>query len=278
MAKPRQGRQDEVMLIPFLDILCALIGVLILIIIVLSTAQLQRAAGRSPEDIHLAREYQALLKQQKELQKALEERRAELALLQKRLLELTAKQKLLADARKRFASSAEEALAVQLKAAAIQKEIDELKAQIDPIVKAMQPLQAEIDKLKQLLAEKKKKMDDKLASVVVRPSGSGARRGQRLFFIEANGPGIVVYLTKTQQLRVPTGGVAVDKAYNGFLAAVKNARNAMLIFLVRRDGWWTYQQAAGWAEQKFGLNTGKLPIPGDGPVDLSQFEKPRAGR
>ena len=266
------------MLIPFLDILSALIGILILIIIVLSTAQLQRAAGRSREDIHRAQEYQNLLKQQRELQKTLESRRAELALLQKRLQELTEKQKKLAEARKRFASSAEEAHAAQLKAAAIQKEIDELKAQIEPIMKALLPLQAEIDRLTKLLAEKKKKVDDKMASVVVRPSGSGARRNQRLFFIEANGPGIVVYLTKTQQIRVPTGSVSVDKTYNGFLAAVKNARNAALIFLVRRDGWWTYQQAAGWAEQKFGLNTGKLPIPGDGPVDLSQFENPRAGR
>jgi SHS2 domain-containing protein len=277
MAKPRQGRHDEVMLIPFLDILSALIGVLILIIIVLSTAQLQRAAGRTPEEMRLARTYQELLKEKKELEKLLEARRAELAALQKRLQELIEKQKNLAEARKRYASSAEEARAAQLKAAAIQKEIDELKAQIEPIVKAMQPLQAEIEKLKQLLAEKKKKMDNRLATVMVRPSGSGARRNQRLFFIEANGPGIVVYLTKTQQLRVPTGSVSVDKAYNGFLAAVRNARNASLIFLVRRDGWWTYQQAAGWAEQKFGLNTGKLPIPGDGPVDLSQFEK-RPGR
>ena len=186
MAKPRQGRHDEVMLIPFLDILCALIGVLILIIIVLSTAQLQRAAGRTREEIHRARTYQELLKEKKELEKTLEARRAELAALQKRLQELTEKQKSLAEARKRFASSADEARAAQLKAAAIQKEIDELKAQIDPILKAMQPLQAEIEKLKQLLAEKKKKMDDKLASVVVRPSGSGSdepaavlHRGQR---------------------------------------------------------------------------------------------------
>ena len=42
MVKRRSHRSDEIMLIPFLDILCSLIGVLVLIIVVLCVAQTQK--------------------------------------------------------------------------------------------------------------------------------------------------------------------------------------------------------------------------------------------
>ena len=32
-------------------------------------------------------------------------------------------------------------------------------------------------------------------------------------------------------------------------------------------------RGAGWAEQQFKLNSSKMPIPGQGKVDLSEFEK-----
>ena len=41
------------MLIPFLDILCSLIGVLVLIIVVLVVAQTQRIRGRTQEEVDL---------------------------------------------------------------------------------------------------------------------------------------------------------------------------------------------------------------------------------
>ena len=60
MAKRRQDNRDEVMLIPFLDILCSLIGVLILIIVVLCVAQTQQATGRSASDLALAQQHRSL--------------------------------------------------------------------------------------------------------------------------------------------------------------------------------------------------------------------------
>ena len=41
-------------MIPFLDILCSLIGVLVLIIVVLVIAQTQRINGRTREDVQLS--------------------------------------------------------------------------------------------------------------------------------------------------------------------------------------------------------------------------------
>jgi hypothetical protein len=45
------------------------------------------------------------------------------------------------------------------------------------------------------------------------------------------------------------------------------------VFLVRDDGWDAYIRGAGWAEGKFSIRTGKLPMPGKGPIDLSSFEE-----
>jgi uncharacterized protein YlxW (UPF0749 family) len=273
MAKPRSGKQDEVLLIPFLDILCSLIGILILIIIVVSAAQLQKVKGRTKQDVHLAQQYQKLLLRRKEQEALAAKLRAKVAELEKRRAELAAKERAFDELRVRLTLSADAVQANQKKAAAGQKEIADLLVQIKAIAAALPPLQGEIENLKKLLAERQKKPDDKLTPVIVRPSGSGTRRNQRLFFIEATGAGIVIYKSKTEQIRVAQNSVGVDKEYDAFLTRVRYTRNGALIFLIRKDGWWTYTRAAGWAEQRFGLNTGKLPLPGDGAIDLSLFEK-----
>jgi biopolymer transport protein ExbD len=66
MHKRTHRRSDEIMLIPFLDILCSLIGVLVLIIVVLCVAQTQKIRGRTPEELTRAQEHQKTLKQKKE--------------------------------------------------------------------------------------------------------------------------------------------------------------------------------------------------------------------
>ncbi|MFO1530648.1 MAG: hypothetical protein U1F77_13185 [Kiritimatiellia bacterium] len=149
-----------------------------------------------------------------------------------------------------------------------------LIAQLEALQKARPALQAEIDQLKKLLAERQKKPDDKPPAVVVQPSGSGQRQNQRLFFVEAGGAGIVFRRNGKEPVRVAKDSVGADQEYNDFLKAAKEAGNASLVFLIRRDGWWSYLRAAGWAEQSFGLPTTKLPIPGDGVIDLSLFGKP----
>lgn len=273
MAKPRQGRHDEVMLIPFLDILCSLIGVLILIIVVVCVAQLQKVKGRTKEDVALAQKYQLLLLQLQEQEKAAASLKLKVADLERLAEELAAKQQKLGELRQNIASSADAARSNKAAAAKLQKQIQDLVAQIAAIARAMPSLQTEFDNLKKLLAERQRKPDEKPAVMVVRSSGTGARQNQRLFFVEATGAGIVIHKNKTDQVRVTRDGVGVDKDYDAFLKSVKDTGNAALIFLIRRDGWGSYVRAAGWAEQEFSLNTGKLPIPGDGPVDLSLFEK-----
>jgi uncharacterized protein YlxW (UPF0749 family) len=283
MAGKRQSRQDEVMLIPFLDILCSLIGVLILIIVTVCVAQMQKVKGRTAEDMRTARKYQDLQRQQRELEKsaagakakadAADRKRAEEeAALDLKQKDLAARQQKLVELKKKLALSAEAAGTNKREAAAIQKQVEDLLAQIEAIKKSVPPLQQEISLLRKDLAERQKKPEEKPPSVIVRPSGSGTKQNQRLYFAEVNGAGVVIHKSKAELLRVPQASVGQDKDYNAFLQSVKSV-NGSLIFLVRKDGWGSYLKAAGWAEQAFSLNTGKLPIPGDGSVDLSLFEK-----
>lgn len=46
----------------------------------------------------------------------------------------------------------------------------------------------------------------------------------------------------------------------------------MVLFLVRKSGNDAYLWAAGHAESKFEVLTGKLPVPKDGEIDLSLFK------
>jgi len=48
----------------------------------------------------------------------------------------------------------------------------------------------------------------------------------------------------------------------------------MVIFLLREDGLNSYNRAAGWAENRYAVRHGKLPLPGQGAVDLSLFQSP----
>ena len=259
------------MLIPFLDILCSLIGIMILIVVVVCVAQMQKMNGRSKEDVARSQQYQELLRQLKELEKTTASAKAKMTEAEKRQQDLADKQKKLEELRKRLAQAAD-ADKNQEKADQVRKEIQKLLAQIATVTREIPPLQTEIAALKKRLAEQP--ADDKPRVAVVRPYGSGTKQNQPLFFVEATGAGIVFHKSKTEPVRVTAGAVGTDKDYDAFLKTVKAAANAKLFFLIRKDGWATYLRAAGWAEQEFGLNTGKLPVPGDGVLDLSLFEKP----
>ena len=81
MAKRRKGNHEEVMLIPFLDILCSLIGILVLIIVVLCVANTQQTNGRTPEEEATARKFAELSRQRKSIEKERSEVAAKLAKL-----------------------------------------------------------------------------------------------------------------------------------------------------------------------------------------------------
>jgi hypothetical protein len=173
MAKRRKANRDEVMMIPFLDILCALIGVLILIIVVLCVAQTRQSNGRTPEEESLARKFA-------ELTQMLKTAEQESAPLKTRLAELTATQAearareaRLTELRKHLEMSGAEAKTNKEQATVLQKQVENQVSQIEAIIRQVTPMAKEIEALKKELELRKKKPDDKPLPVLVQPSGSG---------------------------------------------------------------------------------------------------------
>jgi hypothetical protein len=273
MAKRRKGNHEEVMLIPFLDILCSLIGILVLIIVVLCVANTQQSNGRTPEEVATARKFADLSKQKKSLELDSIRLTSKIAELEALKTDSVEKQSRLTELKKRLNLTGEEATSNKAEAAKVQKQIEDLLPQIEALLRQMPTIQMEIEELNKQLAIRNKKPDEKPVPVVIQPSGTGQGGQKKLFFIETSNGSITLRKGLTERQNVGTGTLVTDQGYNDFLSLVKSTPNAMLIFLIRPDGAASYDLAAGFAQSKYEILTGKLPVPGAGEVDLRMFYK-----
>lgn len=269
MAKRRKGNHEEVMLIPFLDILCSLIGILVLIIVVLCVANTQQSNGHTREEMATAGKFAELSKQRKSLEQERAEMTAQIASLEA----LHDQQSRMTELKKRLDLSGAAATANKTQAAQIQKQIEDLMFQIAALVRQQPPLRKEIEEQEKQLALRTRPPDNAPPPLVIQPSGRGLGGQKKLFFIETSNGALTLRKGRTDKRNVGAASVMTDPTYNDFLAEIKKTPNALLIFLIRQDGGTSYNLAAGWAQSQYGLPTGKLPIPGGGEVDLSLFEK-----
>jgi biopolymer transport protein ExbD len=275
MVKRRHRASDEIMLIPFLDILCSLIGVLVLIIVVLVVAQTQKISGRTPEEIERAQEHLKLLKQQKEDEKINALLKDKVAALQKLQEETKSKEEQLAKIRKLLDTSAADRERNQQLSQNMLKELDNLMLELGGLATQEPPLKKEIA---DLMAEIKKRqpVPQKLPPVIVQPGGSGLAKGTKIFFAEASAGKLTFHWdekTKGIVSAVPDV-IAADSAFNAWLKAVLTVPQGKVIFLLRDDGMGAYNLGAGWAQATYGYRVdqiGKLPLPGRGEVDLRMF-------
>lgn len=277
MAKRRHGPKDEILLVPFLDILCSLIGVLVLIIVVLCVSQTQQTEGRTEEEIRMAQAHKRMkeeLAEREKLDIVLKEKLAELEKLQKDAEE---KEQRFLKFRKLLSSSKE--LQDQNKAIAktLQKELDDLLTEIDGLKKQQEESKKAIV---ELMAEIKKRQipeDKKVPPVVVQPSGGGMSEKTKLYFVECS-TGLKV-LDAWGAGDYPLGAkaeiVVADPVYNHFLTEVAKDKDALILYLIRDNGQAAFNNGAGRAEADYNIRIGKLPIPGRGVLDLALFEKYR---
>lgn len=156
MAKRRKANRDEVMMIPFLDILCALIGVLILIIVVLCVAQTRQSNGRTPEEESLARKFAELTQMLKTAEKESAPMKTRLAELTATQAEARAREARLTELRKHLEMSGAEAKTNKEQATVLQKQVENQVSQIESITRQVPPLAKEIEALKKEVELRKK--------------------------------------------------------------------------------------------------------------------------
>ncbi len=265
------------MLIPFLDILCSLIGVLVLIIVVLCVAQTQKINGRTPEELQRAQEHQRMLKEKKENEKINAVLKDKVEKLEKLQTETKQKEEQVAKLRKLLDTSTADRDKNQEVSQNLMKELDNLLIEVNGLTTQDAPLKKQIADLQ---AEIKKRQPPPLkgAPVQVQPGGSGLAKGSKVFFVEASGGKLTFYWDdKTKNVVSATADVvAVDVAFNAYLKAVQTVPQSKIIFLLRDDGMGAFNLGAGWAQATYGYKVeqiGRLPIPGRGEIDLQMFKE-----
>lgn len=271
MARRRSNNEEAVSLFPFMSILACLIGILTLMISVSMQAKQAQSEDNSNEERALAVENRDLKKKAAQITEAIkkaEEKLKKENSASSQLAEMKDRKIVLKEKLDKLAKADDPEKAD----AALQKTLEMMRAEIASLKKDRPPLMKKIEELKAELA-KRKTPPKKVESVVVRSSGSGVRMAARIFFVECNSTGIVLIGEKDGTTTVATGSIANSVEYASFVGEVKRTRDSMVLFLMRKEGNASYQWAAGIAENKFEVRTGKIPIPNNGKIDLSLFSQ-----
>ena len=266
------------MLIPFLDILCSLIGVLVLIIVVLVVAQTQRINGRTPEEIERAKEHLRLLKlQQENTQKyaGITEKVQALKELQDKKEGKTKQAEKIKNLLTNSATMQEENKSSAKK---LQADLENILREIRGFTEQEPELRKKVAELLAALSKIQPPEGKKDPTVTVNPAGSGLAAGTSVFFIDAAGDKLTYFWNERDKSTVSAVPdiIVSDVNFNAFLESVKKIPQAKVIFLLRDDGMRSYNLGAGWAQSKFGFRVdqiGKLPVPGSGTLDLKLFGK-----
>lgn len=275
MAKRRHSGKDEILVVPFLDILCSLIGVLVLIIVVMAVAQSQKTQGRTPEELDRSKEYVKATKQIKEHKKT-EEEAAKLAeVLQQAQKELQAKTEQFLKLRRLITNAKDSKEQLELALLKLQKQLDDLIVEIEGLKKQQQEQTAEKVALQAEIDKRKIPPDKKVPPVVVQPSGAGMGDNVKVYFVECNGGALQILGAWGEDYRLGASPevVVADVAYNHFLTEVAKDKNSLVLFLIRDDGQGAFNNGAGRASSDYKIRVGKLPIPGRGKLDLALFDR-----
>ena len=273
MSKRRADSGASVNLFPFLSILVCIIGCLTLIIVVLNLISMSKAEGREPEEIERAREFALLEKQQEKDQKNYDELRQLVDSLTKQNEELLAKRQKLTllkemlESAEKIDASREELIAKFQILSKANKQLD-----ADELV-----LNAEIESLKKEIEERK--LPPEAAQLQVRPSGSGANTQPH--FVEIADALLLIHHSMTEPpIEVPAGSIEINEDFRSLLEKVASQPYNTLILLVRgSDPAVVNLGKVRGVIQAFNQQTGseiipgRLPLPGEGKVDLTLFEQ-----
>ena len=263
------SERGQVSLFPFMSILASLIGILSLLI-GLSMAVNQQKEGMTQEEVDRAKEYKSLEALAKKKKQEIEEA------------------KKAAEKDNLTAMELEKLKQMQM---ALQKEMDEVdKVKLKPedelkikiqmfqnekvaLEKEQPTFQAKIEELKAKVAQLKEIPEPK-ESVKIKPPRIGAKLPKNVFFVECNSSGVV--LRGAADKRVDVSLASIKAGSPDFMEFCVNAKKSsgedyVILFLIRKGGRESYEYANAAAELDYKVKTSKLPVPNDGPIDLSGF-------
>ena len=274
MARRAKEQGEPLSLFPFLSILTCLIGTLTMLIALLAMQQVSKTEG-DKQKIEASEQERVIaetrLRDYNALKDKIQKDKLSIATLKKLLKELEDMRKALLEELERLIK--EKALRLDTiakrnkaanKAEELMGELNRAKDKITKITAEIERVKKEIEEKNALLSTKTKKS---ISTVMVRPSGS--RSGLTPTFVECAKDAVVIYDPEGTK-RVPVSVIKTDQAFNGLLASVKANEQRTIIFLVRSEGIWTFRAASVQADV-VGSRYGKLPIIGDGVLDLSLF-------
>lgn len=254
---------DDVSLFPFLSIIACVIGVLTMLISTLALAQLdddqvdlienweqtQQALEETDGRIETLTE---IINQQLGPDGA--EVREELAARQKQLQQLTEQQE------------------------ELQEQINEQKAieVVIPVIdesmrETVASMQAELERLQQQIAQLERDLQDRKdasqSTISVLPSGSGLSLTPH--FVECAEGALILHDQDPPKL-LRAANMVTDDDFIQLLTTVANGSDDSIIFLIRPDGLAVWRAAKKICDDR-SIRNGKLPVAGDGRIDLSHF-------
>lgn len=271
MAKRARNSGGSVNLFPFLSILICIIGCLTLIIVVINLIAMNKGEGKTPEEVERAREFVTIQKQQEEERKQLDDLR--------QLIENLIQQN-------RDVLAVRDKLVTLKKLLENQEELDKSREELIAKFNLLQDTNKKLIADEKFLLEEIKKKEEELAkraeppqpaALQVRPSGSSGTT--RPFFIEVSDRGIYLHRSlSAEPAMIPVSSLNQSEEFINLLKLIASGSQNRLIFLVRGTpgAVKTLNEASGVVAGYNRANgtqiiPGRLPLPGEGKVDLQLF-------
>jgi hypothetical protein len=249
--------------------LASIIGVLTLLISAMALAQMDN------ETVARAEQYEKVMKALKACEKEIAELKLQVGDEQIRTQEQVGEQqRKLVEAQLRLQDLLQQLEQIQVRGQG-PKETVEIP-DYDPAAgrESIDQMQQQQEQLKEQIAQLEKELEDRgkpprESEVSILPGGSGL--GFDPVFVECASGSIVLHNVDPPQ-RIRRADMAAEEAFIKLLDQVAQSEKQRVVFLVRDDGLSTYLAARSLADSHE-ARRGKLPVIGQGRLDLSYFNK-----
>ena len=254
-----------------MSILVCVIGCLTMIIVFINLIQMNQVEGKEPEEVEVAKEYVEVEKKQEEDQKKLDELRQLMENLIQDQEDLRSKREKLRRLKELLASNEQ-----------IDSLRDELIAKLNQLLKMNKSLEADKEELLAELAKLKKEIEQRKLppeAPALRVRSSGSSTNVEPYFVEIADKTILIHTSLTEPpVEIPSASLKASKDFLDLLKKIAEKPYRKLILLVRGNeasvaNYNRVKSTVTGFNRVSGANIlpGKLPLPGEGKVDLTVF-------